>query len=143
ATETGRTVIVQTMYWQEAPALALRAADVPVYRDAGAAIAALSLVAGRLEATGVPEVPAPAERWNGSGYLEARELVARAGLSFPRALQASTVEEALAAAGEVGYPVALKTLGVLHKSDAGGVALGLEDAEALARAAAAMDAPQG
>jgi hypothetical protein len=39
--------------------------------------------------------------------------------------------------------VVLKALGVLHKSDAGGVALGLQDEEALAKAAAAMDAPAG
>jgi hypothetical protein len=37
----------------------------------------------------------------------------------------------LAAADELGYPVALKALGLLHKSDAGGVVLGLGDAVAL------------
>ena len=87
--------------------------------------------------------PRPAEPWTSSGYLEARRLLADAGLSLPRALQATTGDEALAAASEVGYPVVLKALGVLHKSDAGGVALGLEDPEALARAAAAMDPPEG
>jgi succinyl-CoA synthetase beta subunit len=42
--------------------------------------------------------------------------------------------EALAAARELGYPVVLKALGLLHKSDAGGVALGLADDAALERA---------
>jgi acyl-CoA synthetase (NDP forming) len=143
AAEAARTALVQTMYWEEAPALALREAGVPVYRDTGAAIAALSLVAGRPDATGVPELPAPAEPWTKSGYLEARELLEGAGLRFPKAVRAATAGEVLAAAGEVGYPVVLKALGVLHKSDAGGVALGIEDAESLARAAAAMDAPDG
>ena len=143
STETGRTTLVQTMYWQEAPAVALRAAGVPVYRDTGSAIAALSLVAGRPDATGVPELPAPAEPWTGSGYLAARELLAEAGLRFPRSVQAATPDEALEAAAELGYPVVLKALGLVHKSDAGGVALALEDPEALARAAAAMDAPDG
>jgi acyl-CoA synthetase (NDP forming) len=143
ARETGRAVLVQTMYWQEAPALALRAADVPVFRDTGSAIAALSLVAARPEATGVPQLPAPAEPWSGSGYLEARTFLAEAGLSFPRSLAAGSPDEALAAASELGYPVVLKALGVLHKSDAGGVALGLETPEELARAAAAMEAPEG
>ncbi len=143
AREAGRTVVVQTMYWQEAPALALRAADVPVYRDTGSAIAALSIVAGRPEATGVPELPAPTEPWTGSGYLDARRFVEDAALRFPRALQAATPDDALAAASEVGYPVVLKALGVMHKSDAGGVALGLEGPEALASAAAAMEAPEG
>ena len=36
-----------------------------------------------------------------------------------------------AAAAELGYPVVLKALGPLHKSDAGGVALGLRDEAAL------------
>jgi succinyl-CoA synthetase beta subunit len=69
--------------------------------------------------------------------------VANAGLRFPRALQAATVDEALVAASEVGYPVVLKTLGAMHKSDAGGVALGLEGPEALASATADMEAPEG
>ena len=34
--------------------------------------------------------------------------------------------EAVAAADGIGYPVVLKALGLLHKSDAGGVALGLD-----------------
>jgi acetate---CoA ligase (ADP-forming) len=47
---------------------------------------------------------------------------------------AGSLEAALVAADEVGYPVVLKTdePGVAHKSDAGGVLLGLADAEALA-----------
>jgi acyl-CoA synthetase (NDP forming) len=143
ARESGRTVLVQTMYSQEAPALALREAGVPVYRDTAAAISALSLVVARPEATGVPQLPAPAEPWPGSGYIDARRLLAEAGLDFPRSLQASTAEEALTAASEVGYPVVLKALGALHKSDAGGVALGLESPEAVVSAASAMEAPEG
>jgi acyl-CoA synthetase (NDP forming) len=88
-------------------------------------------------------VPEPAEPWTGSGYLDARGLLADAGLRFPGALRAATAEEAVAAANELGYPVVLKALGVLHKSDAGGVALGLEDPQELAGAAAAMQAPAG
>jgi acyl-CoA synthetase (NDP forming) len=143
ARDSGRTALVQTMYSQEAPALALREAGVPVYRDTGAAISALSLVAAQPEPTGVPQLPAPAEPWTGSGYMEARRHLAEGGLDFPRSLQASTAEEALAAASEVGYPVVLKALGVLHKSDAGGVALDLEDPDALTRAAVAMEPPEG
>ncbi len=41
---------------------------------------------------------------------------------------------ALAAATELGYPVVLKALGALHKSDAGGVVLGLQDADELSAA---------
>ena len=52
----------------------------------------------------------------------------------------------MAAAAELGYPVVLKALGLSHKSDAGGVALDLRDADellaALARMTAAL-APSG
>jgi hypothetical protein len=40
-------------------------------------------------------------------------------------------EEALAAAGDVGYPVVLKAVDALHKSDAGGVVVGIPDPAAL------------
>jgi hypothetical protein len=51
---------------------------------------------------------------------------------------AHSVGEALAAADGFGYPVALKTLGALHKSDVGGVALNLVDEAALRTAYTAM-----
>ena len=44
---------------------------------------------------------------------------------------AHTLAEATHAADAVGYPVALKTVGAEHKSDLGGVVLGIADAEAL------------
>jgi hypothetical protein len=52
----------------------------------------------------------------------------------------------VAAAARIGWPVALKALGTLHKSDAGGVVVGLADAAAVAAAAADMErrlAPPG
>jgi acetyltransferase len=53
---------------------------------------------------------------------------------------ANDPEEAVRAADRLGYPVALKALAtqLLHKSDAGGVKLGLADAAAVRREAAAM-----
>jgi acyl-CoA synthetase (NDP forming) len=47
------------------------------------------------------------------------------GIPAVRAIQAGTRAEALAAAAEIGYPVVLKTDGIAHKSDVGGVRLGL------------------
>ena len=49
-----------------------------------------------------------------------------------------STDEALAAADALGYPVALKTAGALHKSDVGGVVLGLADEAALRVAYTAM-----
>ena len=55
------------------------------------------------------------------------------GMASSIAVEANSVETAIAAAESVGYPVVLKTAreGVLHKSDHGGVILGIEDAEQL------------
>jgi hypothetical protein len=52
---------------------------------------------------------------------------------------ATTVEEAVAAAEKTGFPVALKATDALHKSDAGGVVLGLSDADSLRRAYADLE----
>ena len=51
---------------------------------------------------------------------------------------ADSVGAVLEAADAVGYPVALKTVAALHKSDVGGVALDLRDETALREAYAAM-----
>lgn len=59
------------------------------------------------------------------------DLLADYGIPVARARAAVSLEEALAAAGETGYPVVLKTVGAEHKSDVGGVVLGIPDAEVL------------
>ncbi len=61
------------------------------------------------------------------------ELAAAYGLSTPPSGLAATVEGAVAVAGKIGYPVALKRVapGVVHKADTGGVALTLADADAV------------
>ena len=58
------------------------------------------------------------------------------GIPVARAQQASTASQALAAAAAIGYPVVLKTdqPGVAHKSDAGGVLLGIDGPARLAAA---------
>jgi acetate---CoA ligase (ADP-forming) len=58
------------------------------------------------------------------------------GVPVVAAEVATGLEEAVAAAGRVGWPVALKTAapGIAHKSDVGGVALGLDGPERLAAA---------
>jgi succinyl-CoA synthetase beta subunit len=68
------------------------------------------------------------------GYAAARSLLAAAGVPFADARTVTSAAEAVAAAAALGYPVVLKALGTLHKSDAGGVALGLRDDAALTAA---------
>jgi acyl-CoA synthetase (NDP forming) len=129
-----KPLIFLTIYWRSAAADALREARIPVYRDLEGALAAIAALvrAGSARPGGVPELPqqptAPVER---TGYWEARELLTDAGVEFVEARRAANGEEALTLADEIGYPVVLKALGQLHKSDAGGVAVGLVDAVAL------------
>jgi len=135
AAAAGRPIVVQTMYWQEPPAQALREQGHPVYREIGSALGALARVAGVRPPEGVPDLAgAEAGSQSGADYFGARELLAAAGVAFPPARRVESPAEARAAARDLGYPVVLKALGLLHKSDAGGVAVGLEDEEALVRA---------
>jgi len=59
------------------------------------------------------------------------DLLADYGVPVTRSVSASSLDETLTASVEIGYPVALKTLGAEHKSDVGGVVLGIADARAL------------
>jgi acyl-CoA synthetase (NDP forming) len=135
AAELGRPLVVQTMYWRSAAADALRAGGVAVYRDLEGALHGIAALvrAGESEAAGVPDLPQAADPVDTTGYREVRELLEAAGIAFADARPATDEAEALSAAAELGYPVVLKALGQLHKSDAGGVAVGIPDAAALER----------
>ena len=72
---------------------------------------------------------------------EAKELLRAYGIATARTIAvAATAEAAVGAAGEIGYPVALKILSpeISHKSDVGGVALDLADERSLRAAVDAM-----
>ncbi len=66
------------------------------------------------------------------------ELLADYGVPVVGVRAADSVGSVLEAAAAVGYPVALKTVAALHKSDVGGVALDLRDDSALRKAYADM-----
>ena len=69
----------------------------------------------------------------------AKQRLAAAGISVPRGLLVPA-DEAAAAAVEIGLPVVVKATGVAHKSDVGAVALGLDDLDDVASAAARIGA---
>lgn len=66
----------------------------------------------------------------------AKQILGPLGISFPAGRFAASVEEAKAAAADIGYPVVIKaqSADLSHKSDAGGVILNIADADALAKA---------
>jgi len=64
---------------------------------------------------------------------EIHELSELLGIGMPRSAVVKGLDEALAAAERIGYPVVLKVVSkdILHRSDVGGVALDLENPEEL------------
>ena len=65
------------------------------------------------------------------GETEAREVLRAYGFQVPESKLARTAEEAARLAEEIGYPVVMKIASpdILHKSDIGGVRLGIQDAQ--------------
>ncbi|HYY80885.1 MAG TPA: acetate--CoA ligase family protein [Actinomycetes bacterium] len=129
----------------------LRAAGVPVLEGTATGLAAVGHLLARRGAAARPPLDPPApvpaavrDRWRARlaraagplGELEALRLLADYGIPVVAAEAAATVQEALAAAGRVGWPVALKTAapGVAHKTEVGGVRLGLAGPSQLAGA---------
>jgi acetyltransferase len=70
----------------------------------------------------------------------AQDLLQAYGIPTVKTIKVGDVGEAIAAANLIGYPVALKIVSpqVIHKSDVGGVALGLASAEEVRLAAVKM-----
>jgi acyl-CoA synthetase (NDP forming) len=68
---------------------------------------------------------------------EAKNRLAALGVDVPVG-KVVPAGEVVTAAASIGYPVTLKALGLVHKSETGAVKVGLEDADALADALAAM-----
>jgi acetate---CoA ligase (ADP-forming) len=127
----------------EAAAARLRAAGVPVLEGTRSGLLALRHLLDHAEPPEMGTAPPPVPEPVGDSARLWREALARGGLSGAvlfdllrdygiqavRARQAATRGAALAAAAAIGYPVVLKTdePGIAHKSDVGGVRLGLAD----------------
>ena len=99
----------------------------------------------------IPSRPAGLDRDRASRWLDAHqgvvgeetgELLRLYGIDTPMAKMAATDDEAVAAAREIGYPVVMKVVSpdAVHKSEAGGVMVGLSDDGAVAKAFAAIEA---
>ncbi len=73
----------------------------------------------------------------------AKAKLAAHGVTVPAGRKAETAEDAAQAAHALGFPVALKALGVAHKTEAGAVRLGLNTQAEVRSAAEAMPAPNG
>jgi len=84
----------------------------------------------------------------GGGWLtplEAQEILVAGGIAVARADLASNEDEAVRAAQDIGFPVALKAVGpsIVHKTESGGVRLGLTDADGVRIAVRELQARLG
>jgi len=68
--------------------------------------------------------------------FEAQRIMDAVGIANPESNIARTLEEAVKFAGDIGYPVVMKVVSrdIVHKSDAGGVALDIDNKEEVADA---------
>ena len=109
----------------------LGAVGIPVYEEAAHAVAALAGFAQSFrERRPRPAVPARASLPTGPvNERAALDIVAAAGVPVVRARHAQIAREAADAAVNLSFPVVLKVLSadILHKSDIGGVRLGIAD----------------
>lgn len=121
---------------------AVRDAGVPLFRSQDRALRAMARVAryagARARRPGAVCAPLPetvALPWGGGTLAEyqGKAWLAAAGIEIPRGRLARDADEAVRVADEIGYPVVLKAQAAAlpHKSDAGGVAVGLSDEAAL------------
>jgi acyl-CoA synthetase (NDP forming) len=128
----------------------LTAAGVPAFRHPESCAEAMAICLLRPKPMPVPAlaelVSAAVEALQSgraSGFDERRAVSLFAGLGVPaaKAMAVPDARRVAAAVAEVGAPVALKILSsdIAHKTEAGGVTLGLPDGQAASRAAREME----
>lgn len=145
AARTAKPLVVQSMFPDAPSCRTLVEAGIPVFaatEDAARALAAMTAD----EAAGPPGVrplPPDAAPLRDPGYHGVRALLSAAGVPFPAAREITDEAQLLSAADAFEGPYVLKALHLLHKSDAGGVALGLPDRAALVTAFREMHARLG
>jgi acyl-CoA synthetase (NDP forming) len=128
---TFKPTAVQSIF-PDAPACRILVdGGVPVFAAIEDAAAALAAVAVPTRTATMLPLPTPAEPVPATHYTAARNAFAGAGIHFVPAREVRTAKELAVAADDLRPPYVLKALGLLHKSDAGGVVVGIESREAL------------
>ncbi|MFC0448322.1 acetate--CoA ligase family protein [Rhodococcus jostii] len=133
--ETGKPVVVHTMAPESITAQALWRHGVPVYDTIDSAVRALSGLS-RLRQPRPAHTPPTTDVPQGqlrAGYWPARELLTVLGVSFPDGGVVRTAEEARELAGRLRAPFVLKASWLEHKSESGGVVVGIDGPEHLLR----------
>jgi acyl-CoA synthetase (NDP forming) len=140
--ELGRPIVVHSIFAEEVgDGTDLRAHGLASYERGEQAVRALAALATPPPLPAIAS-PGPGEPLHGRpGYLAARALLLEAGITYGAGGPARDAGEAVKLADELAlYPVTLKAVDarLVHKSDAGGVRIGLADARELRAAALDM-----
>ena len=69
---------------------------------------------------------------------ESKALLSKCGVPVPPSTVVRDAQAAVEAAEKLGFPIAAKALGIAHKTESGGVALGLRSADEVSVALAKM-----
>ena len=133
-TAHGKPLVVQTIYPDSPASRLLRGSGIPVHRDVDRACAVLAGLVEPASAGLAEELPASAPPVTDTSYAAARALFAEAGIAFPASASVADAAGLEAALADLRFPVVLKAEGRLHKSEGGGVVLGVVGRDA-ARAA--------
>jgi acetate---CoA ligase (ADP-forming) len=144
----GRPVVVHSMSHDSPAVQSMRANAVPTLHTIDAVARSLRLAADMYDRRDLAEL-APVRPADGTAggksltYLAGREVIAACGISFPYGVGVGSVEELRSAAAELTGPFVLKAGWVEHKTEVGGVAVGLVDVDAAVAAFREMAARLG
>lgn len=129
----GRPVLVHSMSPDSAAVQAMRAIAVPTLHtiDATARSLGLAVRMGEPGDAVLPSVEVGVDVGETLSYLDGRELVASYGIDYPPARAVRNNDEARSASRELSGPFVLKAGWIEHKSEVGGVAVGLPDVQAV------------
>jgi acetate---CoA ligase (ADP-forming) len=133
---------------QDSAASRLRSSGIPVLEDVTSGLRAFLHLFEQRDARELPSLippdPVPRQtvrRWREAlvtgedlGEARALEMLADYGVPVARSTAATGLQDVLAVARCLGYPVALKTAAASHKTESGGVTLGIQDEVVLATA---------
>ena len=124
-----KPVVAQSIFPESPSNLILRAAGIPVYRGSHEAAYVLAALVEDRRPTrrAAVELPPAATPLSDFGYDSIRSLLAEAGVAFPSSALVTSESAAIEASRNIGFPLVLKAMGLVHKSDAGGVLLGISD----------------
>jgi len=124
----------------------LEAHEIAVFSDPGAAVSAIAACTPcdikNLDDSSKPQMFESLQI--GAGPISeraAKAILSEAGINFPPEKVAHSPEDAIGFASEIGYPVVLKVVSpdIAHKTEVGGVVVGIGTAEELRQAFLAMD----